>query len=125
MVRDPSSREGEPDPRDVLAALSDDDAVEMIAALDGPKTASQISEECDIPLSTTYRKLERLTDADLLRESTEIRRDGQHTTRYSVAFDAVTVELDEENELTVELSRPERAKDERLAALWSEVREET
>jgi DNA-binding transcriptional ArsR family regulator len=125
MVRDPSSREEEPDPRDVLAALSDDAAAEIIAVLDGPKTASQISEECDIPLSTTYRKLERLTDADLLRESTEIRRDGQHTTRYSVAFDSVTVELDEENELTVELSRPEPAKDERLAALWSEVREET
>lgn len=125
MVRDPSSHEEEPDPGEILSALSDDDAVEMIAALDRPKTASQISEECDIPLSTTYRKLERLTRADLLQESTEIRRDGQHTTLYSVAFESVIIELDDQNELDVDLSRPERAKDQRLAALWSEVREET
>ncbi|WP_096389188.1 winged helix-turn-helix domain-containing protein [Halopenitus persicus] len=125
MVRDPSRREEPPDPQAVLSALSDDDAVDIIAALDAPKTASELSEECDIPLSTTYRKLELLTDADLLQESTEIRRDGQHTTRYDVAFDSVTVELDEDNALSIEFSRPDRATDQRLAALWSQVREET
>ncbi|OYR37949.1 transcriptional regulator [Halorubrum sp. Ib24] len=132
MVRDPSREEDPPSVDDVLDALADDAARRIVTALTEPKTASDLSEECDIPLSTTYRKLEKLTDASLLRESTDIRRDGQHTTRYSVSFDSVTVsidhaddEADESRDLTVEFSRPERTRDERLADLWSELREET
>lgn len=125
MVRDPSRRETTPEAEDVLDALGDDAAKRIIVALEEPKTASELSEECDIPLSTTYRKLELLTDADLLEESTEIRRDGQHTTRYALAFDEVSVRLTDDRDLTVEITRPERDADERLAELWSSVREET
>ncbi|WP_123619318.1 helix-turn-helix domain-containing protein [Halorubrum sp. CSM-61] len=127
MVRDPLREEDPPSVDDVLDALADDDARRIVSALSEPKTASDISEECDIPLSTTYRKLELLTEASLLAESTDIRRDGQHTTRYSVSFETVTVSIDEEDdrEFEVEFTRPERSRDERLADLWSELREET
>ena len=127
MVRDPSRENDPPSVDDVLDALADDDARRIVSALSEPKTASDISEECDIPLSTTYRKLELLTEASLLSESTDIRRDGQHTTRYSVSFETVTVSIDEENdrEFEIEFTRPERTRDERLADLWSELREET
>ena len=132
MVRDPSRESKPPSVDEVLDALADDAARRIVAALTEPKTASELSEECDIPLSTTYRKLEKLTDASLLSESTDIRRDGQHTTRYSVSFDAVTVSVDEgsedgadRREFDVEFSRPDRTRDERLADLWSELREET
>ncbi|ELZ42508.1 hypothetical protein C471_03583 [Halorubrum saccharovorum DSM 1137] len=127
MVRDSSREEDPPSVGDVLDALADDDARRIVTALSEPKTASDISEECDIPLSTTYRKLELLTDASLLSESTDIRRDGQHTTRYSVSFETVTVSIDEEDdrEFEVDFTRPERTRDERLADLWSELREET
>lgn len=127
MVRDPSREEDLPDTPEVLDALADEAARRIVVALSEPKTASELSEECDVPLSTTYRKLEKLTDASLLNESTDIRRDGQHTTRYSVAFEAVVVSIDEADgrELTVEFERPEQTRDERLADLWSELREET
>ncbi|WP_144922668.1 winged helix-turn-helix domain-containing protein [Halorubrum salsamenti] len=131
MVRDPSREEAPPSVDTVLNALADDDARRIVSALSEPKTASDISEECDIPLSTTYRKLELLTEASLLSESTDIRRDGQHTTRYSVSFETVTVSIDEEDdegdarEFDIEFTRPERTRDERLADLWSELREET
>ncbi|WP_418281725.1 helix-turn-helix domain-containing protein [Halorubrum sp. DTA98] len=126
MVRDPLRDEEPPSPEEVLNALADDAAQRFIAALSEPKTASELSEECDVPLSTTYRKLEKLTDASLLEESTEIRRDGQHTTRYAVAFDEVTVTVNEnDRSLSIEFSRPDRSRDERLAELWSELREET
>jgi DNA-binding transcriptional ArsR family regulator len=132
MVRDPSRDPKPPSVDEVLDALADDAARQIVAALTEPKTASELSEECDIPLSTTYRKLEMLTDASLLSESTDIRRDGQHTTRYSVSFDAVTVSVDDggegdgdRREFDVEFSRPDRTRDERLADLWSELREET
>ncbi|WP_435099396.1 ArsR/SmtB family transcription factor [Halorubrum sp. N11] len=131
MVRNPSRESEPPSVDDVLDALADDDARRIVSALSEPKTASDVSEECDIPLSTTYRKLELLTEASLLSESTDIRRDGQHTTRYSVSFETVTVSIDgaksEENdrEFAIEFTRPDRTRDERLADLWSELREET
>ncbi|MBP1921850.1 DNA-binding transcriptional ArsR family regulator [Halorubrum alkaliphilum] len=127
MVRDPSREEEPPAVADVLDALADDAARRIVAALSEPKTASELSEECDVPLSTTYRKLEDLVDASLLTESTDIRRDGQHTTRYSVAFEEVRVSIDADadGELSVEFERPERTRDERIADLWSELREET
>ncbi len=127
MVRDPSREEEPPAVTDVLDALADDAAQRIVLALSEPKTASELSEECEIPLSTTYRKLETLVDASLLSESTDIRRDGQHTTRYSVAFEEVHVSITDgtDRELGVEFERPERTRDERLADLWSELREET
>ncbi|WP_049983334.1 helix-turn-helix domain-containing protein [Halorubrum sp. BV1] len=134
MVRNPPRERAPPSVDEVLDALADDAARRIVTALSEPKTASELSEECDIPLSTTYRKLEQLTEASLLEESTDIRRDGQHTTRYSVAFESVTVAVSanpdddgdpERREFDVSFTRPERTRDERLADLWSELREET
>jgi len=133
MVRNPPRERAPPSVDEVLDALADDAARRIVTALSEPKTASELSEECDIPLSTTYRKLEQLTEASLLEESTDIRRDGQHTTRYSVAFESVTVAIPDDDdggdgnrrEFDVSFTRPERTRDERLADLWSELREET
>ena len=126
MVRNASGRENQskPDPEVVLDALADDAAQAIVSELGEPMTASELSDACDIPLSTTYRKLELLTDAALLSESTEIRRDGQHTTRYSLAFEEVRVRLTDNRDLTVEIEAKDRGRDERLAKLWKEVQEE-
>ncbi|MDR5671914.1 Transcriptional regulator containing HTH domain,ArsR family [Halalkaliarchaeum sp. AArc-CO] len=126
MVRNASGRENQskPDPEVVLDALADDAAQAIVKELAEPMTASELSDACDIPLSTTYRKLELLTDAALLSESTEIRRDGQHTTRYSLAFEEVRVRLTDNRDLTVEIEARDRGRDERLAELWKEVQEE-
>ena len=126
MVRNASGRENQskPDPEVVLDALADDAAQAIVSELGEPMTASELSDACDIPLSTTYRKLELLTDAALLSESTEIRRDGQHTTRYSLAFEEVRVRLTDSRDLTVEIEARDRGRDERLAELWKEVQEE-
>lgn len=126
MVRNASGRESQPEPGPevVLDALADDAAQAIISELDEPMTASELSDACDIPLSTTYRKLELLTEASLLTESTEIRRDGQHTTRYSLAFDEVQIRLTENRSLSVDIQRKDRSRDERLAELWKEVQEE-
>jgi hypothetical protein len=84
-----------------------------------------VSEECDIPMSTTYRKLDLLTDASLLVEGTEIRPDGHHATRYGLDFETVSIGVTETKELEVSIDRPARTADERLASLWGEVRKET
>jgi predicted transcriptional regulator len=129
MARDPLAEGNVPNLQAVLDALDDEDCRSFVRALEEPMTASELSEACDVPLSTTYRKLDLLTEASLLGERTEIRSDGQHTTRYAVEFDEVRVfvegETHDDREFRVEIQRPERSPDQRLADLWSEVRKET
>ncbi|SDZ75891.1 Helix-turn-helix domain-containing protein [Haloplanus vescus] len=125
MVRDPQSGAETPALQSVLDALDDADCRTIVKHLDEPMTANEISDVCDIPMSTTYRKLDLLTEASLLAESTEIRADGHHTTRYRIDFEAVEIGLDEDRTLEISVARPAQSADERLASLWSEVREET
>lgn len=125
MVRDLSRGDRVPGLSVVLGALRDEDCQELVRALEEPKTAGELSEECGIPLSTTYRKLETLVEATLLMEETEIDPSGHHTTRYRVAFEEVRVMLSEEQSLDCEIRRPALTRDERLVQLWSEVQRET
>ncbi|MFU8868267.1 helix-turn-helix domain-containing protein [Natronococcus sp.] len=125
MVQDPITSEPPPSPEVICSALDDPDCREIIRNLEEPMTASELNARCEIPQSTLYRKLELLTDSTLLEESTEIRRDGHHASKYSVAFDEITLVLEDDRSLSVQIERPARTADERLAELWSEVRKET
>ncbi|SDY29477.1 winged helix-turn-helix domain-containing protein [Halobellus clavatus] len=124
MAREPSVEESA-DLQSVLDALDDADGRAIIRELDEPRTASELSEDCDIPLSTTYRKLDLLTEADLLEEGTEIRSDGHHTTTYAVAFEEVRIALTESRTLDVEVVKTDQTPEDRLADIWTAVREET
>lgn len=123
MVRDPAGAGDAPDLEAVLDALHDEDCRRIVRQLDEPRTAKELIEACEDPSSTMYRKLEQLTDATLLREGVEIRAHGSHASRYEVNFREVVV-VREDGKLTVEIERPARRSDERLAELWSEVRKE-
>lgn len=125
MVRDPFGAEEVPDVQTVLDALHDEDCRALVRNLDEPMTAQELADRTDIPKSTTYRKLDKLTEASILDERTEIRSDGHHTTRYVIDFRAVRIALDEDREFEIEIERPARTPDERLADMWSEVRKET
>ncbi|KTG08426.1 IclR family transcriptional regulator [Haloprofundus marisrubri] len=111
--------------QEVLDALDDPDCRTIVRHLDDSMTAQQLSDACDIPLSTTYRKLDRLTDASLLDEQTELRSDGHHTTTYRVSFESVEISLGERRQFEVAIHRPTASADERLAGLWAELRRET
>jgi len=125
MVRDPFADEDTPDLQAVLDALDDPDCREIVRVLEEPMTADEIADRSDVPLSTTYRKLDLLTEASLLEEGTEIRPDGQHASRYMVVFEEVVIALADDRHFEVEIARRPRTADERLASLWSEVRQET
>lgn len=78
----------------MLRALQDDDCRQLLeATATDSLTATELARECDIPSSTVYRKLERLSDLDLLRESIRIGTDGDHTTEYELAVEAVTISI--------------------------------
>lgn len=122
MAGDAPKRDA-PAPEAVLGALDDEDCRAILAAIDEPLTAAELSEHCDIPTSTTYKKLDRLTEAGLLEEQLEVRQDGHHTTQYLPAFESVEVTRDGDG-LSVKVDRPAESADERLASLWSEVQRE-
>jgi len=125
MVRDPFADEETPELQTVLDALDDEDCRAIVSVLEEPLTASEISDRSGVPLSTTYRKLELLTESSLLYEGVEVRSDGQHASRYAIDFEEVVIGLDEELALTVDISHRARTPDQRLENLWSEVRKET
>jgi len=127
MVRDPSARDDECVSDDILSTLGDEPTRRIIETLSEPMTANELSEACEIPLSTMYRKLDNLTDASLITESTQIRQGGQHTTRYELDFTEIAILLSEEHTLLAAVDRPSREStaDQRLEELWSQIREGT
>ncbi|WP_138006778.1 winged helix-turn-helix domain-containing protein [Halalkalirubrum salinum] len=126
MVRPPSDVP-DPEAETVLDTLGDKRARTIIEALSEPQTATELSEHCDIPLSTMYRKLDQLVDASLLSEQTQIKRNGQHTTRYVRNFERLTIGVSDEESLHASIDRPDKAEtaDQRLEELWAQIREET
>ncbi|MDG5775927.1 helix-turn-helix domain-containing protein [Haloarculaceae archaeon H-GB2-1] len=125
MVRDPFADDEDTDLQDVLDALDDPECRKIVAALNEPMTVSEISEATDVPLSTTYRKLDLLTEAALLVEETEIRPDGQHASRYQIDFEDVVISLTDDRRFEATITRTARTADRRLEELWAEVRKET
>lgn len=124
MQDDATSPEA-PELQDVLDALDDPDCRTILRLLEQPLTVNELTDRCNIPQSTMYRKLDLLTDASLVEEQLEVRANGRHTRRYAVNFDEVRLSLTEGRALDVAISREETAPEERLSALWSEVRKET
>lgn len=96
---------GSVDTEAVLTALEDPDCRALLeAAAEKPLTAGELTDRCEIPRSTTYRKLERLTEAGLLEERVRLSTDGKHASEYRRTFDDVTVSLSEADGITVGLS---------------------
>jgi len=124
MVRDLAPGDRAPALQVVLDALDDAGCRAIVRILEEPLSAKEVSDRCDIPLTTTYRKLEMLCSASLVQEQTEIRSDGHHTMRYQTDFEVLRVALNDHREFDVSVTRPVQSADERLERLWSEVRRE-
>lgn len=124
MVRDPASSDDPPPLQAVLDALDDADCRAVLRETTEPMTATELSEACDIPRSTLYRKLDLLSEAELVREQVSINPGGGRSTRYERDFDGVTISMDDDGEFGVSVDRPPRKADERLADIWSKMGDE-
>ncbi|MWV41067.1 MULTISPECIES: helix-turn-helix domain-containing protein [Natrialba] len=109
-----------PEFESVAAALDDGDCRQIVSVLEEPMTVDEIATRAELPLSSTYRKLDQLTNAGLVDEAADGRRGRNRKSRYVVTFERIGIELDDDREFRVSV---ERAKD-HLLALWSEVRRE-
>ncbi|WP_049990357.1 winged helix-turn-helix domain-containing protein [Natrinema salifodinae] len=102
----------------VVAALDDDGCREIIAILEEPMTAHEVAEATDRPLSTTYRKLDRLTEAGLVQEAVGVREGRHQKSRYVANLDRISIGLDDDNELRVDVDRAANL------GLWSNIQRE-
>lgn len=124
MARDSAPSEDTPSLQDVLNALDDADCRTILREITEPMTANELIDACDIPRSTLYRKLDRLSTASLVREQDKINPEGGRITLYKRDFDDVTISMDEEDNFSVTVERPPRKADERLEHIWSKMGDE-
>ena len=86
----------------ILYALQDDGCRAVLDATgETSMSASELADACDLPLSTTYRKLDTLTETGLLVERTRLCPDGKHTSEYVRTVEEILVDADAGFELTV------------------------
>ena len=108
----------------VLDALDDRDCREIIRTLEEPMTAREIATRRELPRSTTYRKLDLLTEAGLVVEETTLEPGEGHVSQFRLAVEEVTVTFDEDREFDVNVVERERDPEDRLAELWQTVGEQ-
>ena len=86
----------EPDPADVFALLDDEYARSLLAATSHESmTAPALSDECEMSLSTVYRRLEELEACGLVTAEVVPDPDGDHRKRYEAQLDELLVSLDD------------------------------
>lgn len=86
-------------------ALEDPDCRAILDATSaGYLSVSEISAAISLPLSTTYRKLDQLTETGLLDEGLRIRQSGKHASEYTRAVEDVTVSLEEDRGVVLYVS---------------------
>jgi len=89
---------------DEILALLDDQYAQVILrqTRTTAMSAKEISETCDISISTVYRRTERLLECGLLAERRVPQPDGNHYSLYEARLDELTVSLTAEGfEITV------------------------
>ncbi|MFC6987748.1 helix-turn-helix domain-containing protein [Haloplanus sp. GCM10025708] len=90
----------------LLDVLDDADCRAILdATREEALTANEVSEAHHLPLSTTYRKLDLLTEAGLLEERTRIRQSGKHASEYIRLVDDVVISLGRRGETEVRVSQ--------------------
>jgi predicted ArsR family transcriptional regulator len=87
---------------ELLQALGNKYSPEILDATDEPRSAQELSEELDIPIATCYRRIDELTEHDLLELHDNVLSDERRRIKvYRRNVDSVRVQF--ENSLSVEV----------------------
>ncbi|WP_135663301.1 winged helix-turn-helix domain-containing protein [Halorhabdus rudnickae] len=81
---------------DLLRTLGNKYSAEILDATDEPKSAQELSDQLDIPIATCYRRIDELTDHDLLELHDNVLSDDRRRIKvYRRNVDAIEVDFDE------------------------------
>jgi DNA-binding Lrp family transcriptional regulator len=88
---------------DVLQTLGNKYSAEILDATDEPQSAQELSDELGIPIATCYRRIDELTEHDLLELHDNILSDDRRRIKvYRRNVDLVEVEFEEELSVRIE-----------------------
>ncbi|MDY6818311.1 MAG: helix-turn-helix domain-containing protein [Halobacteriales archaeon] len=105
---------------ELLRVLGNKFSAEILQAADEPKSAQELSDELDIPIATSYRRIEELTDAELLElQGKEFSDEGRRTQVYRRNVETIRIEF---GEGTIEFRIEERPEvSDALADVWEQL----
>lgn len=84
-------------PRAIMSALADEDCrTVLVATAEEPQTVSELVETCDIPMATAYRKVDRLTELELLDERIRVSPEGRNSREYRLQAESIHVAISED-----------------------------
>lgn len=96
----------EVDEEALLTALQDEDCQAIVRAVeDEALSATELADTCDLPTSTTYRKLDTLTDAALLDERLRLSTSGSHEREYVAGRVDLTISVEAGATVDVQVER--------------------
>ena len=105
---------------EVLRVLGNKYNPEILQATNTPKSAQELSEELDIPIATSYRRIEELTEKDLLAlEGKEVSTEGRQTKVYRRQIDELSIVFQGED-LSLDVKERTEAKNQ-LVDVWSDL----
>ncbi|MFB6175572.1 MAG: helix-turn-helix domain-containing protein, partial [Halobaculum sp.] len=79
----------------VLDVLGDESTRRVFGHLNSPVSAQSVADASGIPLSTVYRALDRLEDADLAERQIVIRDDGNRVFRFVRSTDRLDLTVED------------------------------
>lgn len=88
---------------DILQTLGNKYSAEILDATDEPASAQELSDELGIPIATCYRRIDELTEHDLLELHDNILSDDRRRIKvYRRNVEGVRVDFDEELSVHIE-----------------------
>lgn len=112
------------DETEILALLDDEYARAILGETSAqPMSATELSDRCDASRSTIYRRIDRLTDCDLLEERMRYDPDGHHRSVYVSRLEEVRVRF-EDAEPVLAVERAEATGEDpadRFTKMWEEL----
>src|SRR6056297_1273019 len=108
---------------ELLRVLGNKYNAEILSATGEPKSAQELSDELGIPIATSYRRIDELTEADLLELSgREFSDEGRRTKVYRRNVKTLELSFDGES---IDVSVDDRPDvDNSLADVWRDLKAE-
>jgi IclR helix-turn-helix domain. len=91
-------------PERLLSAVSDDRFRHILAAIaKKPLTVGEIAGECDLPQSTVYRRVQSLTDDNLVEQTLRVHGDGCHSKEYGLYGEGLSASMEVDGSIEIEV----------------------
>ncbi|RQG93599.1 helix-turn-helix domain-containing protein [Natrarchaeobius chitinivorans] len=110
------------DPTEVLGSLGKKYSPDILRSADEPKSAQELSNELEIPVTTSYRRVETLNELGLLEDDEDVREfgeTGQSQTLYRRNVEEIVIRF-EDDSLEIESKERDRT-GQPLSSVWEDL----